>query len=195
MASRQQLDNQITLLTRRLNEALSFIATIDKIFKEPPYGYTSAGEKVFQYEDKEIGFQDLQGDLVSLNAEVAQLQSQIADLRNQYTQASADITFNTGLAPAQTVLRDYRHAARIFVDDQYRLSPKYGFLFYVEFDFNPLITNISDQTLQYKGLGQGNVPARELGMLVKSATLPKFTIETKTHNAYNRKNIVQNSIK
>ena len=81
-----------------------------------------------------------------------------------------------------TTVRDYRHAARIFTDDNFRLSPKYGFLFYVEFDFNPLITNIS------------NTSAQEMGMIVKSATLPKFTIDTKTHNAYNRKNIVQNKI-
>jgi len=79
-------------------------------------------------------------------------------------------------------VRDYRHAARIFTDDNFRLSPKYGFLFYVEFDFNPLITSIS------------NNAAQELGMIVKSATLPKFTIDTKVHNAYNRKNIVQNKI-
>jgi hypothetical protein len=106
------------------------------------------------------------------------------------------MSINKFLNPAnETVIRDYRHAARIFTDDNFRLSPKYGFLFYVEFDFNPLITNISDQTLQYRGTGKGNAPARELGMLVKSATLPKFTIDTKTHNAYNRKNIVQNSIK
>ena len=106
------------------------------------------------------------------------------------------MSINKFLTPArETVVRDYRHAARIFTDDNFRLSPKYGFLFYVEFDFNPLITNISDQSLQYRGTGKGNAPARELGMLVKSATLPKFTIETKTHNAYNRKNIVQNSIK
>lgn len=106
------------------------------------------------------------------------------------------MSINNFLTPTrETVVRDYRHAARIFTDDNFRLSPKYGFLFYVEFDFNPLITNISDQTLQYKGTGKGNAPARELGMLVKSATLPKFTIDTKTHNAYNRKNIVQNSIK
>jgi hypothetical protein len=78
---------------------------------------------------------------------------------------------------------DYRHAARIFIADNFRLSPKYGFLFYVEFDFNPLITNVS------------NTAARELGMIVKTVSLPKFTIDTKTHNAYNRVNIVQNKIK
>ena len=80
-------------------------------------------------------------------------------------------------------VRDYRHAARIFTDADYRLSPKYGFLFYVEFDFNPLITNIS------------NTSSQEMGMIVKTVSLPKFTMDVKTHNAYNRKNYVQNSIK
>ena len=77
-------------------------------------------------------------------------------------------------------VRDYRHAARIFTDADYRLSPKYGFLFYVEFDFNPLITNIS------------NTSSQEMGMIVKTVSLPKFTMDVKTHNAYNRKNYVQN---
>jgi hypothetical protein len=32
-------------------------------------------------------------------------------------------------------------------------------------------------------------------MIVKNVNLPKFTVETKTHNAYNRVNVVQNKIK
>lgn len=91
--------------------------------------------------------------------------------------------YNPNLKPAgETVIRDYQHAARIFTDDQFRLSPKYGFLFYVEFDFHPSITNISNRA------------AQEMGMIVKSVNLPKYTIDTKIHNAYNRKNIVQNKI-
>jgi len=81
-----------------------------------------------------------------------------------------------------TILRSYQHATRIFEDGNFRLSPKYGFLFYVEFDFNPLITNVS------------NTSAQELGMIVKSVNLPKFTVDTKVHNAYNRKNISQHKI-
>ena len=103
------------------------------------------------------------------------------------------MSINSYLHPSQTsydingtrgtvTLRDYRHAARIFTDSNFRLSPKYNFLFYVEFDFNPLITNVSNRA------------ARELGMIVKSAGLPKYQIDTKIHNAYNRKNIVQNKI-
>lgn len=82
-----------------------------------------------------------------------------------------------------TNIRSYQHASRIFVDANYRLSPKYGFLFYVEFDFNPLITNVS------------NTQAQELGMIVKNVNLPKFTMDVKAHNAYNRVNLVQNKIK
>ena len=96
------------------------------------------------------------------------------------------MSINQYLKPAQDgtpVLRDYRHAARIFTDDQFRLSPKYGFLFYVQFEFNNNISNVTNTSMQ------------ELGMIVKSATLPKFNIDTKTHNAYNRVNIVQNKIK
>ena len=85
--------------------------------------------------------------------------------------------------PLIPVLRNYRHASRIFVDSNFRLSPKFGFLFYVEFDFNPLITNVS------------NTSAQEMGMIVKSVNLPKYSIQVKEHNAYNRKNYVQNSIK
>jgi hypothetical protein len=85
--------------------------------------------------------------------------------------------------PGVVTLRSYQHASRIFTDADFRLSPKYNFLFYVEFDFNPLITSIS------------NLTAQEMGMIVKNVALPKFSIQVKEHNAYNRKNYVQNAIK
>ena len=91
-------------------------------------------------------------------------------------------TLDSGAQGIETV-RNYQHATRIFTNSQFRLSPKYGFLFYVEFDFNPLITNLN------------NTVAQEMGMIVKSVNLPKFTIDVKQHNAYNRKNYVQNAIK
>ena len=93
------------------------------------------------------------------------------------------INYSNTVTKPISQMHDYRHAARIFTDGNFRLSPKYGFLFYVEFDFNPLITNVS------------NISAMEMGMIVKSISLPKFTIDTKIHNAYNRVNIVQNKIK
>ena len=81
-------------------------------------------------------------------------------------------------------LRDYKHASKLFVDDQYKLMPKYGFLYHVFFDVNPVAN--PDPANPNKNY--------ELGMLVKNASLPKFTVDTKTFNAYNRPNIVQTKI-
>lgn len=79
-------------------------------------------------------------------------------------------------------IKDYQHASRLFVDSNFALSPKYDWMYHVFFDLNPSLTRIDrDKTI-------------EAGMLVKSVDLPKFTINTKTLNNYNRPNIVQNKI-
>jgi len=80
-------------------------------------------------------------------------------------------------------VKDYQHAARIFIDDNYRLSPKYGFLFHVAFDLNSEITRVPRDNML------------EMGMIVKTANLPKFSVDNKVLNAYNRVNVVQNKIK
>ena len=79
-------------------------------------------------------------------------------------------------------LRDYRHGQRTFVDSLYRLSPKYTHLFHVYFDLNPSVASVT-QNEQI-----------EIGMMAKTADLPKFSITQKTYNAYNRKNIAQDKI-
>ena len=81
-----------------------------------------------------------------------------------------------------STIKDYRHATRIFIDDNYRLSPKYSWLFHVAFDLNLNSQIDRDRVL-------------EMGMLIKSVNLPRFTIDNKTMNAYNRPNIVQTKIK
>lgn len=90
---------------------------------------------------------------------------------------------NQALTPDN--LRDYRHASKLFVDDQYRLMPKLGFLFHVFFDINP-----GAQTADIQNPNRD----RELGMMVKSVSLPKFTVDTKKYNAYNRPNFAQSKI-
>jgi hypothetical protein len=85
------------------------------------------------------------------------------------------------IAPNQNV-RDYQHAARTFIDGLYRLSPKLNNLFHVFIDVNKNLSNI-DQLSQI-----------ETGMMAKQVQLPKFTVQTKTHNAYNRKTIQQEKI-
>jgi hypothetical protein len=78
-------------------------------------------------------------------------------------------------------VHDYAHAAQVFRTNNFSRSPKYKFLFYVNFV-----------------LGQGvprYVSAREISYLVKSVDLPKFTVDVKDLNQYNRHVYVQDRIK
>jgi len=79
----------------------------------------------------------------------------------------------------------YAHATKLFVEDNYRLAPKSAHLYYVYFDVNPgALSLVSSAPQQYI----------EAGMLAKRVELPKFNTNTKTLNAYNRKNIIQTHI-
>jgi hypothetical protein len=77
-------------------------------------------------------------------------------------------------------LRGYAHANKIFTNNAFDLSPKFAFLFHVHFDLAPGVTYNRQS---------------ELGVLVKSVDLPKYRVDTKTYNSYNRPNIVQSKIK
>lgn len=83
------------------------------------------------------------------------------------------------------ILKDRRHASKLFVDDQYKLVPKNGFLYHVFFDINQLAASADP--------GNPNRD-RELGMLVKSVGLPKYSVDLKKLNAYNRPNYVQTKL-
>ena len=78
---------------------------------------------------------------------------------------------------------DYAHATQLFVADNYKLAPKLSFLYYVKFDRDPSVARSDNTSLI------------ETGQLVSSVALPKFTIDSKTLNAYNRTNLVQTKIK
>jgi hypothetical protein len=75
-------------------------------------------------------------------------------------------------------LKDYQHAARLFVDDQFRLLPKTKFLYHVSFSINEAALKSIDLVQRHRN---------EINMLVKSVDLPNFTITTETLNQYNRK--------
>lgn len=72
-------------------------------------------------------------------------------------------------------VRDYKHASRTFVDNNFELQPRHGHLFHVVFTFTPEAATIFD-----------NVDKLEMPLLVKSADLPTFAIDVETHNQYNR---------
>jgi hypothetical protein len=81
-------------------------------------------------------------------------------------------------------MADWQHAARTFVDDDFRLAPKVKFLYHVYFDINKTAL---------KNLELNDRHKNEIGILVKSVDLPKFTLKTQTLNQYNRKKVVQTS--
>lgn len=92
--------------------------------------------------------------------------------------------FLSGLLSANgtsTTLRDYQHASRLYVDSLYAHAPKFGFLYYVQLNFNPQLG------LTFNG-------SQDVGLLAKSCDLPKFTIATETANQYNRKTVVQTKL-
>lgn len=77
-------------------------------------------------------------------------------------------------------LRDYKHASNLFVSGDLRLAPKTKFLYHVVFNINS--TALKALNFRYKH-------QNEINMLVKSAELPKFTLQTETLNQYNRKKV------
>jgi hypothetical protein len=81
-------------------------------------------------------------------------------------------------------LKDFSHANKLYVGDQFRLVPKNGFLFHVFIDINGIIEDPANPD----GI-------REFGLMAKTADLPRFSIDTKTLNTYNRATVVQSKVK
>ena len=83
-------------------------------------------------------------------------------------------------------LGDFRHAARLYVDDYFRLAPKAKFLYHVFFGINPSAVKSLNLLQRHRA---------EIGLLVKSVDLPKFQIKTESQvNQYNRKKNVKLAI-
>lgn len=83
----------------------------------------------------------------------------------------------------KTIVRDWRHAAKIFRSNVYAQAPKSKFLFHVYFNINSSVYPV--------GLNTGV----NFGVLVKDIKLPSYNFTTHTMNQYNRKRIVQTKIK
>ena len=74
-------------------------------------------------------------------------------------------------------MKDYRHASRLYIDDNYKLMPKQKFLFHVVFN--------TDETLFFGGFNPNE--RIELNMLVKSCDLPKYNMSMEEKTQYNKK--------
>jgi len=86
-----------------------------------------------------------------------------------------------------TIMKDYQHADRLYVQNNYARTPKVGFLYFVNFNINPTVqTQVNASWFKKHG--------RDVGLLVKKIDLPKFTVATETLNQYNRKTVVQTKL-
>lgn len=102
-------------------------------------------------------------------------------MSNKYTRYLA--TDPTG---PKGVLGNFQHATDVFVENFYRLAPRYKFLFYAFFEI--------DNTIPTTAKLMNNRNDLELPLLVKTASLPSFNYDTVTKNRYNRKKIVYKQI-
>ena len=83
-------------------------------------------------------------------------------------------------------LRDFQHASRLYLDNNYALAPKTSWIYYVVFSIDPSAITESQWKNQRRDY--------EAGMLVKSCDLPKYQIQVDTLNQYNKKTNVQSKI-
>ena len=74
-------------------------------------------------------------------------------------------------------MKDYRHASRLYIDNNHKLMPKQKFLFHVVFN--------TDETLFYNKFNSHE--SYELNMLVKSADLPRYGMNLEEKIQYNKK--------
>ena len=74
-------------------------------------------------------------------------------------------------------MKDYRHASRLYIDDNFKLMPKQKFLFHVVFNLDEsLFETAFTSNEQY-----------QLNMLVKAADLPRYGYNVEEKIQYNKK--------
>ena len=74
-------------------------------------------------------------------------------------------------------MKDFRHASRLYLDDNYKLMPKQKFLFHVVFNL--------DEELHITKFASNE--RHELNMLVKSCDLPRYGMNLEEKIQYNKK--------
>jgi hypothetical protein len=93
--------------------------------------------------------------------------------------------FLKGFSDGLPGLKDFQHASRLYLDDNFKLLPKQKFLFHVVFTI--------DNTIPARPFT--NNERLELNMLVKSCELPKYDMNLEERLQYNKKVYVGTRIK
>jgi hypothetical protein len=85
-------------------------------------------------------------------------------------------------------MKDQQHARALYRDDNlYDLAPKAGWIYYIRLGINPQVKKFLNATWS-------NRFQPFIGIMAKSADLPKFKMSTETVNQYNRKTVVQTKL-
>lgn len=92
--------------------------------------------------------------------------------------------FLKGFSDGLPGLKDFQHASRLYVDDNFKLAPKQKFLFHVVFD-------IDNETITRPFASNEKL---ELNMLVKACQLPKYNMNYEEKIQYNKKTFVATRI-
>ena len=74
-------------------------------------------------------------------------------------------------------MKDYQHASRLYIDNNFKLMPKQKFLFHVVFN--------TDESLFVDGFNANE--RYQLNMLVKQCDLPKYNMSMEEKTQYNKK--------
>ena len=93
--------------------------------------------------------------------------------------------FLKGFSDGLPGMKDFQHASRLYIDDNFKLLPKQKFLFHVVFTI--------DNTIPARPFS--NEERLELNMLVKSCELPKYDMNLEEKLQYNKKVYVGTRIK
>jgi hypothetical protein len=102
--------------------------------------------------------------------------------------------FAGGLFADTGYLRDYQHASRLYVDSAYGMAPKAGWSYFIEIGLNPAMGQ--GRKGPFKAIDEEwyTKTKGKLGLVAKSADLPRFTVGHETLNQYNKKTVIQNKI-
>jgi hypothetical protein len=84
-------------------------------------------------------------------------------------------------------LKDYAHAAKTFLPNGYGLVPRNKFLFHSFF-------NINTEQVPFLANAFSGLDMMQIGLMIKTIQLPKFTLDTEILNQYNRKRVIQKKI-
>jgi len=71
-------------------------------------------------------------------------------------------------------IKDYRHASNLFTHDNFRLAPKFRYLYHCNIKLN-------------RGIAGALLDQAEISFMVKTIELPSITFEVETNKQYNRK--------